>query len=126
MKARARRASSCAPDHSKSMTSDPALSFGFVDGHPVFMDERSDSYFRLEDEAETEFLEFIRSDGTLSASASAGLRAALGSSECPPAVVLAQAPAIRRSLLDEPGSRGRIRDALIVAKLLKRTRSSIA
>lgn len=35
------------------------LSFGLVDGRPVFMDQQADSYFRLDDEREAEFLGLI-------------------------------------------------------------------
>ena len=35
------------------------LSFGLVDGRPVFMDDQADSYFRLDADAEAEFLTVI-------------------------------------------------------------------
>lgn len=37
--------------------SENQLSFGLVDGRPVFMDQQADTYFRLDGEAESEFLD---------------------------------------------------------------------
>lgn len=105
------------------------LSFGLVGGRPVFMDERHDSYFLLEESTETEFLNLIDSAGALEADGSANLRAALGAQEVPPRIALAQPPHTGRSLLDEIGaatSKARLRDALSVAVLLRRARSAIA
>jgi hypothetical protein len=46
-------------------SSDTQLSFGLVDGRPVFMDQQADSYFRLDGEAEAEFLGLIGNGGPL-------------------------------------------------------------
>lgn len=54
-----------------------ALTFGLVQGRPVFMDEREDSYFLLEADQEQEFLELLtQSDGI--PQLSAGLCRSLG------------------------------------------------
>ena len=110
------------------MSESGLLSFGLVSGRPVFMDERQDSYFRLEESTEAEFLDLVKSNGTVTASASADLRAALGASHGSPRIVLAQPPQACRSLLDEigPVPKARIRDAVIIARLLRRARTSIA
>jgi hypothetical protein len=104
------------------------LSYGLVAGRPVFMDERHDSYFLLEESTEAEFLDLIESEGTLEAGGSASLRSALGAPHGSPRIALARPPHAGRSLLDEIGaaSRARIRDALSVGLLLRRARSAIA
>jgi hypothetical protein len=104
------------------------LSFGFVDGHPVFMDERCDSYFRLDDETEAEFLEWVGTEEAFSAAFSQGRQTAIAPSEGLPSAILAQAPLPRQSLLDElgPRFRARISDTVKVARLLRRARFTIA
>ena len=109
------------------MASASVLSFGIVDGHPVFMDERSDSYFRLDDEAEEEFLEQVGPECVFPPSARPDLQIASGTFEFS-AAVHARAPRPRQSLLDEPRStvRAPIKDAVKVARLLRRARLAIA
>lgn len=104
------------------------LSFGLVGGRPVFMDERHDSYFVLEESTEAEFLELIDSNGAPEAGGSADLRSALGTEHGPPRITLAQPPHARCSLLDEMAavSKPGIRDALSVTLLLRRVRAEIA
>jgi hypothetical protein len=103
------------------------ISFGFVGGRPVFMDERHDSYFLLEEKEEAEFLELIESDATIK-SAGPGLRSALDAQDGSPRIILAQPPRATRSLLDEidPAAKPRIRDVVSVAWLLRRSRHAIA
>lgn len=104
------------------------LSFGLVGSRPVFMDERHDSYFLLEEGMEAEFLDLIKDDGSLEAEGSANLRSALGADNGSHRILLAQPPHAGRSLLDEIAAvpRPGIRDALTVALLLRRVRSAIA
>ncbi|HVM23271.1 MAG TPA: lasso peptide biosynthesis B2 protein [Sphingomicrobium sp.] len=102
------------------------LSVGLVGGRPVFMDERNDSYFLLEEKSEAEFLDLIDCDGPLMDGAGASLRSALGADE-DMRVVFAQPPQASRTLLDQPeASRPRIGDALRIALLLRRARTAIA
>jgi hypothetical protein len=103
------------------------LSFGFVGGRPVFMDERHDSYFLLEENEEAEFLDLIERDAPIS-SAGPGLRSALGVPERQSCIVHAQPPRADRSLLDEiePSAKPRIRDVVSVAWLLRTSRNAIA
>lgn len=109
------------------MSESGLLSFGLVSGRPVFMDERHDSYFLLEENDETEFLELVEKDGSISG-AGPGLRSALDARDWPPRVMLARPSRADRSLLDEiePFARARVRDAVRAAWLLRRSRREIA
>jgi hypothetical protein len=105
----------------------PTISFGLIDGHPVFMDERDDSYFLLEHEFETEFLKQLANDNEAS-SATPELREALGIDGDPGSVVFANCELPQRSLTAEShaGYRARIGDALYLAGVLSRTRRILA
>jgi hypothetical protein len=103
------------------------LSFGLVGGRPVFMDERQDSYFLLEESEEAEFLELIESDGTMS-SAGPRLRSALDAQDGSPRIILARPSRATHSLLDEiePSAKPRVRDVVSAAWLLRSSRHAIA
>jgi len=92
------------------------------------MDELQDSYFLLDESAETEFLRFIRNERTVSSDASADLQAALGGGPGLPRIILAEPPRPDHSILDEvgPAAKPRIRDALSIAMLLRHLRTAIA
>lgn len=110
------------------MSERATLSFGLVGGRPVFMDERNDSYFLLESKAEAEFLSLIDRGGGLENRGSAALRSALGGHVGTSQILLARPPQAARTLLDQPeaAARPRISDAVNVALLLRRARSTIS
>lgn len=102
------------------------LSFGLVDGRPVFMDEREDSYFLLEPEQETQFLDLL-SPSARCRQVSTALRRALDlPAECQ-TLSPAQPPAAECSLLDVHGPRPRTRlaDILTLWRTLHRVRRSL-
>jgi hypothetical protein len=103
-----------------------AISFGIIDGRPVFMDERDDSYFLLEQEFETEFLKQL-ADGDAAPSATPGLRAALAIEGDSGSVAFAHCELPRRSLIAETCARMRPRlaDALSLAIILRRARQAL-
>jgi Transglutaminase-like superfamily len=94
------------------MPSISRISFGLVDGRPVFMDILSDSYFRLDGAAEAKFM----------ASLSGRKR------DSGPALEQAEAaacPRAERSALDEPSSAPRLADLVQVWRLVRAARSAI-
>lgn len=104
----------------------PGLSFGLVDRRPVFMDEREDSYFLLEPEQETEFLELL-SPSARHRQVSAGLRRALDLPAQCQNLSPAQCLAAERSLLDGPGPlrKTRLTEILQLWRILYRVRRSL-
>jgi hypothetical protein len=107
------------------MAGPPFLSFGLVDGRPIFMDDQSDAYFQLGREEEKRFLEEIANRGSFAAEkapgASAfGLETAL--------IVRADCPAPEGSLLDQLTRRGRppVREVIRVIRLTLSARSKVA
>jgi hypothetical protein len=106
----------------------PSLSFGFVGGRPVFMDEQEDSYFTLDEPGEAEFLDRLKSDGTISPVGSTILRASLGLPGEAVDLVFARPQAIVRSLVEDiqPITRACIRDVLRATKLVRHIQSSLA
>ena len=103
-----------------------AISFGLVDGRPVFMDEFDDSYFMLEPAFETEFMKQLTDE--VEARSVPELRDALGTDGDPRSVVFARCELPRHSLLAETNARERPRfnDALSLARILHRTSQSLA
>lgn len=101
----------------------PRLSFGLIEGRPVFMDETDDSYFLLDGWAEEEFLQ---RKARRSTSCSAELRETLGAD--PDSIPLARSPrpaaSIARPLLRS--SRPAIADVLKTAHIVFETRTWIA
>jgi hypothetical protein len=102
------------------------LSFALVDGQPVFMDERDDSYFLLEPGQEEEFLNLL-SQSAARPRASAELRRALGLATEPRTLATTQCPAGARSLLDDPEARrgARLTDIVKLWRILHRVRRSV-
>ena len=104
----------------------PSISFGLIDGRPVFMDERDDSYFLLERDFEAKFVKHLaNADGALPATPE--LVDALGLDENSGSVAIARCERPRRSLVVETHARVRPRlaDALSLASILHRTRRSL-
>jgi hypothetical protein len=99
------------------------LSFGLVDGRPVFMDEQGDSYFVLDEPAEAEFLRAVVRCGEPPASSASPIVHALGGAT----VILAQGPRPTRTLLDKVGQQTGtwIADSLRIAVQIWRTKRSI-
>lgn len=99
------------------------LSFALVDGQPVFMDERNDSYFLLDREQEEQFLDMLsqsakRACSTLQLCNAPGLGAefqTLAATQCLAGV---------RSLLDDPRARRRARliDIVKLWRILRQVR----
>jgi hypothetical protein len=101
----------------------PALSFGLVQGRPLFMDEREDSYFLLEADQEQELLQLLaQADGN--PQLSPGLCRSLGLPErsAVPGPVERQRPL--QSLHDRQEARhgARLRDVLKLWRILLRVR----
>ena len=104
----------------------PGLSFGLVDGRPVFMDEGGDSYFLLEPEQEAEFLTLLSTSGARR-QVSAGLCRALNLPAQCQTLSPAQCLAAERSLLDGPRLLGKTRliDVLKLWRTLHLVRRSL-
>ena len=107
------------------MTNATLLSFGLVDGRPIFMDDQTDAYFQLDSGEEARFLEEIGnwgppSPGQVLCAPVFGLEDAL--------LVRADPPAPQGSLLDEIPTLGRppLRDVLRAGRLTLGARLEIA
>jgi hypothetical protein len=103
-----------------------ALSFGLVQGRPLFMDEREDSYFLLDADQEQELLELLaKADGT--AELSPGLCRSLGLPDRSPAPGPAACQRALQSLYDrnEARHRARLMDVLKLWRILLRVRRAL-
>lgn len=114
------------PQYSPVETFASGLSFALVDGRPVFMDEREDSYFLLEPEQETEFVGLLAPSAP-PRPASARLRQTLDLPALPQTFVPAYCPAAEHSLLDDPSVRRTARLAEIIKlwRLVRQVRRSL-
>lgn len=102
----------------------PGLSFGLVDGRPVFMDAGEDSYFLLEAEHEEEFLDLL-DPSAQRRQVSAGLRAALNLPAEPKTLTPVRPPPPERSLLDVGARKARLTDVVKLWRILHRVRRSL-
>lgn len=102
------------------------ISFGLVDERPIFMDERSDSYFLIDGDLEARFLKLLRNSGG-SPLVTDELRETLGLDSDGGSLAIARCEPAGRSLMQEPCPRDRARllDALALARILQRTRRSL-
>ena len=107
------------------MTSAALLSFGLVDGRPIFMDEQSDAYFQLGRQEEAGFLKEVGKRSPL-APGNPACTSAFGLADVQ--IVRADPPAPRGSVVDElpPLGRPSVRDVLRAGKLTLAARSEIA
>ena len=107
------------------MTGAALLSFGLVDGRPIFMDDQSDAYFQLGSEEEAGFLKEV-GDRRSFAPGNPACTSALGLEDAQ--IVRADPPAPHGSLLDQlpPLGRPSLRDVLRAGKLTLAARSEIA
>lgn len=82
------------------MTATRIIGFGLVDGEPVFMDARTDTYFALESAEKKELIAML--GGGARVACDPRLAEALGFGGEPAEIVRAECPAPARSLVDEP------------------------
>ena len=101
------------------------LSFGLVDGRPIFMDDQNDAYFQLGSQEEAGFLEEVGNLGSF-APGNPRCTSALGLEDVQ--IVRADSPAPHGSVLDQLPRLGRpsVRDVLRAGKLTLAARSEIA
>ena len=101
------------------------LSFGLVDGRPIFMDDQGDAYFQLGKEEEKRFLEEIANHSPFAAGKAPGAPA-FGSEDA--LIVRADPPAPDGSLLDQltPPGRPPVREVLRAIRLTLSARSKVA
>lgn len=105
--------------------SPPILSFGIVDGHAVFLDERSDSYFMLEDEDETLFLSSLAAGHPLPSDQR--LQDAFAIDGAPARILHAICPDPKRSVAEEANSHGAAFAEIVrIARLVHSTRAWLA
>lgn len=106
--------------------SPPIISFGIIDGHAVFMDERSDSYFMLEGPDEEHFLSSVAGGRPLLADKR--LHDAFAIDGAPAEIVHAECPDPERSVVEE-ASRGQgpaFAEIIRIARLVHNTRALLA
>lgn len=103
----------------------PILSFGIVDGHAIFLDERSDSYFMLHDEDEAHFLSSFAEGIPLAADQRP--QDALVIDGKPAEILHAKCPEPRRSALEETNGHGAAFAEIVrIARLVHSTRAWLA
>lgn len=110
-----------------SMTvSSRIISFGILDGHAVFMDERSDSYFMLDGPDEEHFLSSV-ADGR-SLLADNRLYDALAVDGALAEIVHAECPDPERSVVEEArrGQGAALAEIIRIARLVHNTRALLA
>lgn len=91
------------------MTATRIIGFGLVDGEPIFMDARTDSYFTLDAEQTPDLAPLV--DGTGRIDCDPHLAEVLGLGDEHAVIVRAECPRPARSLVDEPASDRRPRPA---------------
>lgn len=130
MRLEARRAdalrASLSPEIGTSMTTSlPIISFGIVDGHAVFLDERSDSYFMLQGEDEALFLSLFAAG--LPLPAVPRLQDAFAIDGTPARILHAICPDPKCSALEEANGDGAAFAEIVrIARLVHSTRAWLA
>ena len=81
------------------MTATRVIGFGLVDGEPIFMDARTDTYFALEPDQNSDLLALLDSGGQIGCYPC--LAEAMGVGGEPAEIVRAECPPAARSLVDE-------------------------
>lgn len=81
------------------MTATRVIGFGLVDGEPIFMDARTDTYFALEPDQNSDLLALLDSGGQIGCYPC--LAKAMGVGGEPAEIVRAECPPAARSLVDE-------------------------
>lgn len=101
------------------------IGYGLVDGEPVFMDARTDSYFTLEPDSKSELIAMLDEGGRVRCDPR--LAIALGIDGEPAEIVRAECPSPARSLVDDfaPAHRPGPLDVLSTARAVIAIRSRL-